>query len=229
MKVLVTGAGRGGTNLLTELIRKISDLKFTSSVEDRNFFKKELPNKYATKLATEHPTFTIENLENKIKSNDDLKICMVLRNPIDNCLSKIYRGRPKSQGGDKPNEKISEDATEKTCVDAIEKTYKILSFLNEKHKDKLLVVTMEDIITETEKVVSKISNFLSIEPKEYEGFQNNNRNVYQKRRYKNKLNENQINLHKDLKNSYGGFFENKPIKDNLEKSLSDIIKEYKKF
>ena len=43
MKVLVTGAGRGGTNLLTELIRKISDLKFTSSVEDRNFFKKELP------------------------------------------------------------------------------------------------------------------------------------------------------------------------------------------
>jgi len=206
MKVLITGSGRGGTNLLTELIRKITDLNFTSYVEDRSFFKKELPENYATKLSTEHPTFTIENLEKKIKNNNDLKICIVLRHPIDNCLSKIYRGRPKNEGGDKLINVISKDGTEKSCVEAIKKTYSILSFLNQKYKDKILVVTMEDIITKTDSVVLKISNFLNIKPKEHIGFQKFNRNIYQKKRYKNNLDKNQINLYKNLKINYNGFF-----------------------
>ena len=37
--VLISGTGRGGINLLAELVRKISNFKFAKNIKDRSFKK----------------------------------------------------------------------------------------------------------------------------------------------------------------------------------------------
>ena len=84
MKILVTGCGRGGTNLGIELVRAFDAFNTTKEVEDRTFFaKKTLPPDYATKLATENTGFTIENIDRKMKENPDLVIIFMVRHPLD--------------------------------------------------------------------------------------------------------------------------------------------------
>ena len=94
LQVLVTGAGRGGTNLGIELVRSLG-VPTTKNVEDRTFFKKALPANYATKLATENKVYiSSTDLQNENKSRS--KIVFVTRHPFDNILSKIRRGAPKA-------------------------------------------------------------------------------------------------------------------------------------
>ena len=228
MKILISGTGRGGTNLLTELVRKISDLKFTNKVEDRSFFSKKINDNYATKFTTGHPAFTVESIDEKMKNNKNLYVIFSVRNPIDNCLSKILRGQKASDGGDKMGEYISEDGNLNGAVKKIKKLYKIINFLEKKYKERILIIKMEELIENTEGVVSKVSEFLGIEAKDYDGFEKNTRNKYHKKRYSGL--ENQTDLFKDLNKNFNGFFKNKlGIVEDIDKELSDEIKKYKNF
>lgn len=230
MKVLVTGAGRGGTNLLTSLMMKISNLNFTVEVEDRKFFNYDkLPENYATKLSVENFGFDEENIFSSMSKNSDLYTLFVLRHPFDNCLSKIYRGRPASKGGDKTTEIVSADATKETSVIAVKKLYKILEFVTSNFEDRCMVVKMEDIILNPDIVVDKISKKLNFNPKNYEGFQENNKNRYQKKRYGTKIDQGQINLYENLSSSYDGFFEGKDVIPFFESELKNEVLKYNKW
>ena len=227
MSVIISGAGRGGTNLLTELVKKISNINFTNDIEDRDVFNKKIDDNYGTKLATENIIFTKDNVDKFMKTNPTNKFIFVVRHPIDNCLSKIIRGRKASQGGDKKHEGISHDGTINSSIKTIKLLYKMITHLKSNYSDNILIVRMEDIIKNTTNVVIEISDFLNITPKSYEGFQSQNRNQYQFKRYGNKLDNTQINLYKDINNSYDGFFKNKKhMIEDLENNLQEYIKIY---
>ncbi len=226
MRILISGTGRGGTNLLTELVKKITDVNFTQDVEDRQFFNRALYENYGTKLATDHPTFTLENLRLKMKRYDDLHVIFSVRHPVDNCLSKIVRGRPASAGGDKVTENVSSDGTPPTAVAALKQLYVILTEIKNLYPNRVHVVRMEDIVSDTQKQVDLLGEFLNTKPKPYEGFQQNNRNRYQQKRYGDKLAP-QINLYKDLKNNFEGYFVDKSdVVCYIEEELLKETREY---
>jgi len=226
MKVLVSGAGRGGTNLLSSLIVQITGLVLNGGQEDRQFFqRKKINDNYIGKLATENPNFTKKNIKKVLDENEDLKICFVLRNPIDNCLSKIYRGRP---NGDKINNSLSADATEETSVNYMKKLYDIIDFLHLNYSERIILIKMNDIISKPEYVTRKISTFIDVIPKNFEGFQKNNQNTYQKKRYSDVIHKSQIDTHKNIDSIYDGFFSVDTV-EYLKKELNDIIIKYKSF
>jgi hypothetical protein len=223
MKILVTGAGRGGTNLVTELMRNSNVVNFTSEIEDRKLFSYGvlIPN-YGTKLATENSGFTLEGIQLLLKNNPDLYVIFSLRHPIDNCLSKILRGQPKSMGGDSRVEQKAPDATLKGSVGAIKHMYKIYSFIKENYPKQLITIKMEDLITESDKIIKYLTNEFNIEnsDKMYD-FHKTNRNGFQKKRYGDKL-HNHVNLYHDLNNNFDGFFKNK---SDLVNELKEELKE----
>ena len=226
MRILVTGAGRGGTNLATELIRNADIVNFTSNVEDRNFFNYPiLPENYGTKLATENSGFSKKNIKGVLDKNSDLMIVFVIRNPIDNCLSKIVRGQPKSKGGDSNIDEVASDGTLETSIKAVKHCYNIFMFLYENYRDKLIYFTMEELLTKTDDVVNLVSESLDIENKDqmYD-FYKTNKNRYQNKRYGKKKVLN-VDLYKDLENNFNGFFKNKEgyvkkIRDEFKNELA---------
>ena len=126
MKVLVTGCGRGGTNLGIELVRSLEHFNTTEQIEDRQFFNRgPLPDLYATKLATENDGYTTANIDKMMKENKDLHIVFMIRHPVDVCLSKLLRGRPRSQGGDSTIEQTAADGTLAGAAMVINKMYKV--------------------------------------------------------------------------------------------------------
>lgn len=210
MKLLVTGCGRGGTNLGIELVRSYNYFNVTSQVEDRTFFKRDvLPERYATKLATENRDFNEENISSIMDRNADLHVIFMVRNPVDVCLSKIYRGRPMSQGGDSSVNQTAPDGTVIGACNAIKKMYKIFNFLSSEYPNRVFLLKMESLIEHKERSICEVSEFLGLKSElASPTFYKNNRNNYQKNRYGNNLVKN-VDLYKDLENNYDGFFKSK--------------------
>ena len=152
MRVLVTGCGRGGTNLGIEVVRCLK-IPTTRNVEDRSFFQRVLPASYATKLATENKGFTKESIKEKLKEYSDLKIVFMLRHPFDNVMSKIVRGQPRSLGGDNLTEQVMPDGTVDGASKALEYMYEIYNSLvtDDIYKNRVLTVKMEELISEPKK------------------------------------------------------------------------------
>ena len=207
MRVLISGTGRGGTNLLTEFVKKISDINFTEEVEDREFFNRKLPENYGTKLSIDHETFTYASIQRKLNQYPDLKILFALRHPVDNCLSKVVRGQPASQGGDKLTENVSADGTPEAAVQAIKDLYSMMSKLTAAYQERIEFVRLESLILDPAGTSHFLGSFLGITPKSFEGFHKNNRNQYQKNRYGEELSP-QVELFRDLDRNFNGFFKN---------------------
>lgn len=225
MKLLVTGAGRGGTNLAIELVRNMNKFSVTANVEDRGFFNKSnLPDLYATKLATENKGFNVQNIKKMMDENHDLYVLFVVRNPIDNCLSKILRGRPKSMGGDSTVNEVSPDATINGSIAALNHMYSIFKFLKEEYPKRFIWFKMENLINTPESIAKEICYKLNMPYKDKMlDFYKTNRNHYQKKRYGNKL-HNQIELYKDLDNNFDGYFKNnKDYPDKLKHELEKLL------
>lgn len=218
MKVLVTGCGRGGTNLGIELVRSFNYFSTTTSVEDRSFFAKgELPPLYATKLATENKGFNEKNLCKMMALNENLHIIFMLRHPLDILLSKIVRGRPRSQGGDSAIDQVATDGTPEGAARAIEKMFTIYTFLQERYPARLLTIKMENLTTNPDSETQRVSSFLRIPVTEStKTFYANNRNSYHQSRYKGLLHP-QVSLHEDLEENFNGIFADK----------KDIVNDYK--
>ena len=228
MRLIVSGAGRGGTNLLTELIKKISDLNFTTEVEDRNIMSKNtIPKSYATKLAIENTVFTKENITKLMNKYDDLFLGFSLRHPMDNCMSKIVRGQKSSEGGDKVTEILSTDATVDKAVESIYNLYEYIDYFKSLFPNRVFYVKMEDIILNTNDVTNTIKDKIGLQKiNPCDGFQKNNRNRYQKGRYGNSLDAKQVGVYKQ-ENPFNGFFNDKMDKIKLlNNKLDKLINTY---
>lgn len=208
MKVLVTGCGRGGTNLGIEVIRELGVFNVTEQVEDRNFFLHEfLPEGYATKLATENRGFNTTNIEMRMERDPDLMVIFMLRHPIDTVLSKMYRGRPYEQGGD--CEGFAADGSLEGACAAVKAMYNIYSFLIVRYPERVCTVVMEELIGNPFDETERVKKFLNLEHIETKcEFYKNNRNRFQKKRYGDQLVSN-INLHKNLDAAFDGYFKDK--------------------
>lgn len=227
MKVLVTGCGRGGTNLGIEVVRTLG-VPTTIDVEDRKFFERdELPIHYATKLATENKGFTSEALAGKLEKYEDLKVIFMLRHPYDNVLSKVLRGQPRSQGGDNETENVSSDGTIEGASEALLYMHQILHEIKSSYPDRVLLVKMEDLTTDVKNSVNRIAAFLNLPPtaESYEYYKYN-RNRWHQSRYKNNLVP-QVNLYRDLVHNFNGFFkdDDSAIKE-IENRFFKIAKRY---
>ena len=225
MKILVTGTGRGGTNLVTELIRYMKIVIFTPQVEDRSFFDSSiLSNNYGTKLAVDNMKFNVLNIKKMMDNNHDLFVVFSLRHPIDNALSKIVRGQPQSKGGDSTTEERAPDGTIEGAVAAIQFMYEIYLYLQENYPERLLVVKMEDLILEPKATAERVCDYFNTKfNDDILDFHKNVRNNYQKRRYGNDLVKN-VKLYTDLNNNFDGHFKNKnEIVVQLNEGLKDII------
>mgnify|MGYP003110618799 CR=1 FL=1 len=138
----------------------------------------------------------------------------------------MYADKRLQKGGDKVTENISADATVPAALSAIEDLYRYIQALASTHPSQIVVVKMEDVITDTEKVVEALAKFLDITPLPYEGFQSHNRNKYQKSRYGNTLAP-QTDLYRDLDTNFSGFYANKPeIVEALNEGLRGYINVY---
>lgn len=223
IQVLVSGAGRGGTNLGIEMVRALG-INTTAQVEDRTFFRSRLPDVYATKLATENKGFTFNAICSKMEEYPNLKIVFITRHPFDNILSKIRRGAPRSLGGDNGGEEWMPDGTPLGATMAVEYAYSILNSLKEsKYANRVKTVKMEDMILSPKQTVDDVASFLNRTPtKESYLFYKNNRNVHQKHRYSDKLSTEQIDLYKDLESNFLGFF--KQGKDIMIPFLSNRVR-----
>ena len=227
MKVLVTGCGRGGTNLGIEVVRTLG-VPTTINVEDRTFFTRaNFPEDYATKLATENKGFTSSALIEKMKEYKDLKVIFMLRHPYDNVLSKVLRGQPKSHGGDNDSETVSPDGTVPGASKALLHMHSILVDVVNEFPDRVLVVKMEDLTTEIRQTVNSIACFLEMKPtaESYEYYKYN-RNRYHQSRYGANL-VRQVDLFLDLENNFDGFFKkNKEVIKEISDNFSEIAKRY---
>lgn len=209
-KVLISGAGRSGTNWLTEIIRASGAYRFTDVIEDRNFFNYDyLPNGYGTKLATENKGFTLENIRKVMSINSSLKILFAIRHPVDLCMAKIYRGQPSSQGGD-GEDRLAPDATVKGAISAVKYSESILEELIKTYSNRVLAINLEDLIENTEVEIDKICKFLGIEKKEEMlTAYTKNRNTNHQKRYGDQVDKSQGNLRDNWQTVYNGFFADK--------------------
>ncbi len=224
MQVVITGCGRSGTNLLLEMVRASEVYDFTKEVEDRGFFSRGiLPDSYGSKIAIEWDAMTIVSMLEVMEDNKRLKVLFSFRHPYDVILSKVYRGRPKSMGGDNDTEETAKDGTIEVAAKYVQKSWDIYQALATKYPDRVKPVRMEDILTNTFNTVRYVSSFLAIasnvdmrNPWKY------NRNAYQNKRYHHAKDSREINKWKDILNNYDGYF----IKNfDMVTNIDHLIKE----
>ena len=228
MRILVAGTGRSGTCLLVEVPRGLNIVKFSASMEDRNWFGyEELPENYGTKLTTEHKTFTMERVISYMKKYKDLHIIFSLRHPLDIFLSKIRRGQKASDGGDRSRERIADDATPLAAIETIKDFYEKYIKLNKLFPARAMSVKLEDLIISPRIIVEAVAKYFNIEPtKEAYEFSSRDRNAYHKKRYRGEINKGQIAMYKRWDSIYDGFFkEKKQMIELANFELANIIQD----
>jgi hypothetical protein len=235
-KVVISGFGRSGSNLVTEIVRASRQFVFThfiqkeggdaklTWIEDRTLLTNtfvQVP-RYGTKCVTDTPNFSWDDLK-YIMDNYNLYILFCVRHPIDAMLSGIVRSIPWEEGGDSwwVTRGGKEREITKTRYDLEVEVGKVLdsmvlrySFgtgifvkLLEKYNDRVISVRLEDVIVDIETEVDRICSFLEINKTDYMLTPwKYLRHVPQRRRYSKGLDETQINAYKDLDNSFSGFF-----------------------
>lgn len=235
MKILVLGAGQSGTCLLVEVLRGLNLVKFSPSVEDRNFLDYlKLPENYGTKLTTDATeTLTIDNfwnvpdkLRNCMNKHKDLYVVFSLRHPLDVFMSQLVRGQRRFDGGD--TEGLSDTGTPWGALLAIAHAYVIFKFLKHHFPSRILDIKMEDLVLNPKETVDKIADNFNVKAtKHAHEFYKHNRNQYQKGRYGCALDKSVVGLHdKQLETFGNGFFKNRQAYiDVAFLFLSSIIKD----
>ena len=219
-KVLVTGVGHSGTNLLLEIVRASESYNVVLSQEDR-FFSAAITMlfmyNYGAKLACDSPTFSTEAFVINMTKFPSLQVLVVIRNPIDAALSGAYRGLPLDQGGDSLYELdpiyTYDESHARMIINNWQNDYapKIYGIINKYGPEgRAMLFKMEDIITQPKVVATDIASWLAIP------YNDNmatpwkfNTHREQKKRYAGKLDTSQIDNYKRWDTIYDGFYADK--------------------
>ena len=216
MRILVSGTGRSGTNLVTEVVRGLGIVEFTKEIEDKRLFKyKTLPECYGTKLSCDKPEFSLENITELMRIHSDFNVVFSFRHPVDICMSKIVRG----YGGESP------DRTVEGSIFAVRHFYSLFTAMSEAFPARILGVKMESLLLDPLKEVEAVAKFFNVKiTLQALRFWEFNRNEHHKRRYKGRINLTQIDVYKRWKTAYNGFF-NRREEDiiTLRKALGSIV------
>jgi len=234
MRILVLGAGQGGTCLLVEAVRGLDLVEFSRFVEDRMFFSyKTLPENYGTKLTTDSiGGIDIDNFSNfpkavlqRIGKYPDLHIVFSLRHPVDIFMSQIVRGQKPSRGGNGTAEKSSETGSPKGSLLAIAHFFNVYENIIKNFSDRTLSIRMEDLVMKPRRTVRKIARHFGVKPtkRAYE-FYKYNRNFFQQERYGGRLDKSVVAIHQKWQTWNGGFFKHRKLMLSVAKDLlADVI------
>jgi len=239
MRILVLGAGQGGTCPLTEAVRGLGVVSFTERVEDRKFFKyKDLPENYGTKLTTDSiaritpSNFSsfLERLRMSMERYDNLHLVFSLRHPLDIFMAQLVRGQKPSEGGDGriKDDKVSDSGTIDGSIFAIKHYYNVYKNIVPHFPRRVLIVKMEGLILKPEEEVDRIAEYFGVKATQraYE-FYKHGRNRYHIKRYGDRLDKSVVALHKKWDTWHDGFFKDrKGAIDFAMLHLADIIKEW---
>jgi hypothetical protein len=234
MRILVLGAGQGGTCLLVEVLRGLDLVTFSYPyIEDKEFFHhKPFRKNYGTKLTTDAlEKLTVENffnvlkvLANFMKEHKDLFVVFSIRHPLDIFMAQIVRGQPRDKGGD--TKKLSDSGTIWGSLLAIMHFFNIYQTITATYPDRCYTVRMENLVLTPRVEVDSIAQYFNVKPTQraYE-FYKYNRNAYQKNRYKNRLDPSVVGIHHQWETWANGYFKDKPNYIILATQfLSGIIK-----
>jgi len=239
MRILVLGAGQGGTCLLVEAVRGLNVVSFTSNIGDSEFFNYEvLPQNYGTKFTTDAiKKITIgnfssfsEDLKESMNKYTDLYIVFSLRHPLDIFMAQIVRGQKPSDGGDGDRKKnrLSDTGTIDGSLLAILHSHNVYKNIASLFLERIITVKLEDLVLMPETEINRIARFFGVEPtpQAYE-FYKHNRNLYQKKRYGNNLDKSVVALYKKWDTWHNGFFkERRSDIDFAVSQLTDVIKDW---
>lgn len=175
MYLLILGSPRSGTTLLASMIGAHSEVAML--IEDKHFAIRKLTSKKISgnklcvpnqvdlgKRATTFSLFmkkkfNIEsyptskyNIEDYINLKD-LKIINIVRDCSDVIYSNVKRGEGKKQ------RTIEHDKAVQWWSRAVEVMYE----LTQKHAEKVITISYEDLVNEPEKILRKISEYINIE------------------------------------------------------------------
>ena len=217
-KLLVTGMGHSGSNLLTDMIRASNCYNFTPHVEDRDFCDGLLVaylRNYATKLCIDNPeNFPMTKFHNIMDRFPNLKVLVSIRHPVDTTLSWVYRELPIEMGGDSIETAVEDvDLAPEVRIARWhgEIFPNIMTILNEYGRENRSIgFRMEDIIRDPKNSARQVASWLEIpyrdemaEPWKI------SRHEGQLSRYRKKLNTEQIDVYKRWKTDYNGFYADK--------------------
>ncbi len=213
MRILVTGAGRGGTYLLKAAVEAFGRVGFGKG-EDRSFFKRRISKNYGGKVTTENRDVTCAKIIAKAHEYPDLRILFSSRHPVDILMSRLWRGQS-----------LARENIER-AIKAITFFYKVYTGLNEQIPPKVHCVKMADLILIPRESIDGIAEFLGWPTSKlvynFVTFTNHERHL---ERYGQELDVSQINNHKRWFTAYDSFFENeKLLKDEAFNRLAMIIK-----
>lgn len=216
-KLLISGVGHSGSNLLTDMVRAAEYYNFTPMVEDRMMCDAWMPlyiKNYATKLCLDSPYWDMNKFKLLMDKFPNMKVMLAIRHPVDQMLSWIYRELPVSMGGDSLEIKeadVDHQLELKIARWNSELLQNTLFVLNEYgHTDRALGYKMEDIISNTKLVAMGVAQWLEIP---YSDFMAKpweiSRHEGQLHRYKRKLNKDQVDVYKRWETEYNGFYADK--------------------
>jgi len=222
MRILITGTGRGGTCWLTEIVRASGVYNFTKQMEDREIFHHmNLPDLYGTKLVTENPNFTWENIEKLMTKYTDLYVLFSMRHPVS--LTMAQTANTDGKTIEEASRNIPEDISS-NIEKRVRYMYNMYTRLKEKYPDRVSYTKLEDRIINREEEVNKICKTLGIEfnGKMLDGHKNT-RNRYHQKRYGKTIDKSQADICANWETAYNGFFKNnKDDIDQIKEKVKDI-------
>lgn len=205
MSVVVVGCGRSGTNIALEMLSGSPSLKASHHVEDKEVFTRgdcQYKDNYLTKCDTVY--FTFQNLLTTFGYNPDMKVVWTWRDPRDMLMSKIYRGRPNTEG--RGNHTAS-DGTIEGAIQDMQEAYVKFDRAKGKFKSRIMRLYMEDIILLTRGYADLICSCYDLKfSEDMLNFPSRMRNEHKKKRYGNKRDYGQIALHDRKDEVYDGYF-----------------------
>lgn len=222
MSVVVLSCGRTGTNVALEILSGHPELKASSVVENKTLVKpiKEYPKNYLTKCDTIY--FNSNQLDGLMSKNPEMRIIWTIRDPRDIMLSKIFRGQPNSEGR---GNWTSADGTPDAAKESMEDMKTKLERLMSKWGHKVMLIKMEDMISNTEETAKSMCKFLGLEYSESMiNFPTRMRNSHKNKRYGNKIHQSQVSLWSRVDDIYDGFFTKQEYDvENEFGKLTDLI------
>jgi len=220
MSIVVVGCGRSGTNVALEILRGSPSLTASEPPEDKTFFQRTAPAPagYLTKCDTCY--FTTTQFDNMMTLDKNLTLVWTIRDPRDMALSKLYRGRARSAGGD--CDSLADDATEAGCVADIKDMWMKFKYARSLYK-RVCIAKMEDMINDPVGEAWALSRALRIAWNvEMPLFWQRMRNPQKALRY-NHADKSQIGTHRHWRDLYGGHFERAGIDvEGIFEQLSEI-------
>ena len=214
--IIVSGAGRSGTNMMLEILRGHPLLIASMPEEDKKLFEQfyfAYPPQHLCKCDSAYIKSFNEEVVRLLECCAHARIIWMVRDLRDMAISRIYHGYKRG----------ADDATFEGCVADLYKSTDLAKRLFKYAPQKAYLQKMEDILLDTEGSIRKVCKFLRLDFREdMIKFYTRMRNP-EYEHYKEGIDKTRVNLYKNWKTLYDGFFVSSDFDIDMEK-LFEFLK-----